>query len=58
MRIRELISRLEAIEAKNGDMVVISDGFYDLRAPVIETNQDLPPEWDVPKNFVRLRIND
>ena len=58
MRIRELISRLEAIEAKNGDMVVVSDGFYDLRAPVIETNQDLPAEWNVPKNFVRLRIND
>ena len=58
MKIRELISQLEAIEAKSGNMEVLSDGFYDLRAPVIETNQDLPAEWNVPESFVRLRIND
>lgn len=58
MKILDLAAHLTQLAGEHGNFDVLSDGYYHLRAPVIETNRDLPAEWNVPENFVRLRIND
>ena len=58
MKILDLIAHLNQLAVEQGNLDIVSDGYYQLRAPVVETNQDLPSEWNVPEKFVRLRIND
>ena len=58
MKILDLIAHLNQLAVEQGNLDIVSDGYYQLRAPVVETNQDLPAEWNVPEKFVRLRIND